>query len=146
MAIASETLDIPRSAADIFDLLADGSRNHLWQPDVTNVIFAAGPTERAVWAQTREAGGRERKSDYRVTFYERPSRIEFTVFSGSPRPVYNWDLRALDAASTRVTLSVEVTPRWSPFPTMRFGAARARIEVVRLRDLADALGGAPESS
>ena len=139
MATASETLDIPRASAEIFDFLADGSQNHLWQPDVVSVIFAAGPTERAVWAQTVRTGGRERKSDYRVTLYERPGRIEFTVFSGSPRPVYTWELRSLDETSTRVTLTVDVTPRWSPFPTYRIGARRARVELGRLEDLAAAL-------
>ena len=143
VAVASETLDIPRPMADIFDFLADGSQNHLWQKDVVSVIFAAGPPERAVWAQTVLVKGRERKADYRVTLYERPGRIEFTVFSGSPQPVYGYELRALDEVSTRVTLTVDVTPRWSPFPTMRMGARRAQAELHRLNDLAAAL--APKS-
>ena len=141
MAIASQTVVIQSSMGDVFDFLADGSRNHLWQPDVTSVIFAAGPPERAVWAQTILVKGRPRKADYRVTLYQRPSRIEFTVFSGRPRPVYNYELRALDSGHTRVSLTVEVNPRWSPFPTVRFGARDAEVAVQRIHSLAAALGG-----
>jgi hypothetical protein len=126
---------------EVFDFLADGSRNHLWQPEVASVIFAAGPSERAVWAQTILVNGRERKSDYRVTFYDRPSRIEFTVFSGRTRPVFGWELRALDAGTTRVSLVVSLSPRWSPFPTVRFGAKDADAAVQRIHALAAALGG-----
>ena len=124
---------------DIFDFVADGTRNHLWNANVERVILAAGPAERAVWAQDILVNGRVRKADYRVTFYERPHRIEFIAVNGSPRPIFLYELRAIDADSTSVTLTVEVTPRWSPFPTFRIGGTRAREEAARLSDLAEAL-------
>jgi Polyketide cyclase / dehydrase and lipid transport len=140
VATATETLVIPRSAEEIFDFLEDGSRNHLWQPEVASVILAAGPPERAIWAQTIRRDGRERKSDYRVTFYDRPRQIEFTVVSGSPQPTYTYALHSIDANSTRVTLTVEVVPRWAPLPTVSFGRRQALIAAQRIHDLAEALG------
>lgn len=139
MASASESLVIPRSASDIFDFLADGEQNYRWREDVVEVIFAGGPPESAVWAQTVRRDGRERNSDYRVTFYERPTRIEFIVVNGSPRPIYNWELRPLDPGSTRVTLTVEVSPIWAPIPLFRLGGRQAQLEAERIHDLAEAL-------
>jgi hypothetical protein len=140
VATATETLVIPRPAGEIFDFLADGSRNRLWQPEVASVILAAGPPERAIWAQTVVRDGRERNSDYRVTFYDRPNQIEFTVVSGSPQPTYTYVLHGIDATSTRVTLTVEVVPRWTFLPTVGFGRRQALISAQRIHDLADALG------
>lgn len=138
--IASETVVIDFPIADVFEFLADGTNNSLWHPGVRNVIFAAGPTDRAVWAQTiASAGGKTHKADYRVSEYEHPGRIEFTVFNGPQRPTTRYDLRSLSATSTEVTCSVDVKPLVYPFERTRLGRAAAQTVASDVRNLGAAM-------
>ena len=124
--IASESVRVNYPIEDVFDFLVDGTNNHLWRPEVVRVIFAAGPPERAVWAQTlKSVSGKDRKADYRISWYERPGKLELTVFNGPSRPTIAFDLRSLTGASTEVTCTVNVKPIGYPFERTRFGAAEA---------------------
>jgi hypothetical protein len=126
--------------SEIFDFLVDGSRNHLWRPAVANVIFASGPAERAVWAQSiRAANGRLTKADYRVTWYDRPGRLELTVVNGPSRPTTQFTLKSLSPDSTRVTCTVDVKPLLWPFAGTRFGAREADAEAANILNLPAAM-------
>jgi Polyketide cyclase / dehydrase and lipid transport len=136
VAIAMETTEIDFAIADVFAFLADGANNILWRPDVAKVSLAEGPPETAVWAQSvLDAKGRERNSDYRVSWYDRPGRLELTVVAGSPRPTTIFQLRSLSPRETRVTCTVEVRPRWWPLASRTIGVAAAKAEAANIHNL-----------
>jgi hypothetical protein len=138
--VASETVIVDHPIGEVFDFLVDGSRNHLWRPDIATVIFASGPTERAVWAQSiRAANGRLRKADYRVTWYDRPGRLELTVVNGPSRPTTDFTLKSLSSYSTQVTCTVDVKPLLWPFARTRFGGPAADAEAANILNLPDAM-------
>jgi hypothetical protein len=142
VAVASETITVDHPIGDVFDFLADGSANPLWRPNVASVIFASGPADRAVWAQSiRTDNGRTRKADYRVTWYEHPGRLELTVVNGPSRPTTLFMLKSLGPTTTQVTYSVDVKPLLWPFATTRFGAREADAEAANILNLSAALEG-----
>jgi Polyketide cyclase / dehydrase and lipid transport len=138
--MASETITLDFPIGDVFDFLADGSSNSLWRPEVASVIFAAGPADRAVWAQTvLGSNGHPHKADYRITWYDRPGRLELEVVNGPVRPTTVFELKSLGPSLTRVTCTVDVKPLWYPFARTRFGARAADAEVASIRRLPAAL-------
>jgi hypothetical protein len=148
VAVASETVTVHHPIGDVFDFLADGSSNSLWRPQVASVIFAAGPPERAVWAQSiRGDNGRIRKADYRVTEIDRPGTLELTVVNGPSRPTTLFTLKSLAASSTQVTYTVDVKPLLWPFTRTRLGAREAFAEAANIRNVPAAMdaGGRPAS-
>ena len=125
--IASESVTVEFPIAEVFDFLADGTNNALWRPEVVSVIFAAGPPEQAVWAQTvKSANGRAHKADYRISWYDHPGTLELTVFNGPSRPTTTFGLRSLTGSTTEVTCTVDVKPRFYPLERTRFGTTAAR--------------------
>jgi hypothetical protein len=142
--IASETVRVDFPIEDVFDFLSDGTNNVLWRPEVVSVIFAAGPAERAVWAQTvRSTDGKQHKADYRISWYERPGKLEFMVFNGPSRPTTAFELRSLTAQSTEVTCTVNVKPLGYPFERTRFGAASALRLAEQIVGLGPAMAARP---
>jgi uncharacterized protein YndB with AHSA1/START domain len=142
--IASETVRVDFPIEDVFDFLSDGTNNALWRPEVATVIFAAGPTERAVWAQTlRSSDGKRHKADYRISWYDRPGKLEVTVFNGPSRPTTVFELRSLSAQSTEVTCTVNVKPFAYPFERTRFGTAAATRLAEQILGVAAAMAGRP---
>ena len=140
MAVASETITVDHPIGETFDFLVDGSMNALWRPAVANVIFASGPVESAVWAQTiRARGGRLRKADYRITWYDRPGRFELTVVNGPSRPTTTFALKSLSPASTSVTYTVEVKPLLWPFARTSLGQREAEAEAANILNLPAAM-------
>jgi uncharacterized protein YndB with AHSA1/START domain len=140
MGRASNTVTIARSIRDVFDFLADGHNNASWQPEVEQTSLVSGPATSAIWLQTvKRASGRVAKGDYRVSDYEEPSLIEFTVFAGSPQPIVGFSLRSLDAESTEVIMVALVQPRWLPIPLASAGRVAAEREVAKLEHLKTAL-------
>jgi hypothetical protein len=142
VAVASETITVDYPISEVFDFLADGSHNALWRPRVVSVIFAAGPTERAVWAQSvRDDNGRIRKADYRITWFDRPGRLELTVVNGPKRPNTLFVLKSFGPRSTHVTYTVESKPLLYPFAATRFGAKDADAEAANILNLPAAMAG-----
>jgi hypothetical protein len=140
VAIVSETVVVDSPIDDVFDFLVDGSSNARWRPSVVNVIFASGPTESAVWAQSvRDVRGRVRKADYRVTWYDRPGRLELTVVNGPSRPTTSFVLKRISPSSTQVTCAVDLKPLWWPFARTRLGAAGADAEAANILNLPAAM-------
>jgi uncharacterized protein YndB with AHSA1/START domain len=140
MARAVETVIVDRPIEVVFAFLADGSNNSKWRPRVVNTIFASGPVERAVWAQTsRRPNGREYATDYRISWYDEPTRLEYTVFAGPARPIGVYTLRTAAHGSTEVTLTVDLTPRWMLLPISSFGRRAADAEAVTILSLPTAI-------
>lgn len=140
MARAVETVVVERPIEAVFAFIADGINNSKWRPSVVNTMFASGPSERAVWAQTsRRSGGRTYASDYRISWYDEPTRLEYTVFAGPHRPIGLYTLRTAAHGSTEVTLTVDLVPRWMFLPISSFGRRAADAEAAMLRNLPAAI-------
>ena len=140
VAVASETITVEHPISEVFDFLVDGSRNALWRPAVATVIFASGPAERAVWAQTVRGGsGRLRKADYRVTEFDRPGKLELTVVNGPSRPTTVFLLKSVSPASTAVTYIVDVKPLLWPFARTSLGQRDAEAEAANILNLPAAM-------
>ena len=140
----SETALVDHPIGEVFDFLVDGSFNSLWRPAVVSVIFASGPLEQAVWAQSvQDARGRIRRADYRVTWYDRPGRLELEVVNGPSRPTTAFALKSLGPSSTHVTYAVDVKPLFWPFARTRFGAQQADAEAANILNLAAAMDARP---
>jgi uncharacterized protein YndB with AHSA1/START domain len=109
---AEHTITINRPASDVFSYLADGTHNREWRSGVleierTSPANAEGATYKQVLAGP---GGRRIDGDYRVTVYEPPSRLGFTVIAGPARPEGLFELTALPDNSTRVRFALDLKP------------------------------------
>jgi len=142
MGRAVESVVVDRPLEEVFSYLADGTNNPRWKPGVTETIFAEGPISRAVWAQTsRMPSGRTRATDYRISLYDEPTRLEYTVFAGPIRAIGLFSLRTAAVGTTEVTLTVDVNPRWSPLPFANIGRRAAEVEAASILALPGVLGG-----
>jgi uncharacterized protein YndB with AHSA1/START domain len=109
---AEHTVTINRPAGDIFSYLADGTHNREWRTGVleierTSSADGEGATYRQVLAGP---GGRRIDGDYRVTAYDPPSRLAFSVIAGPARPEGVFDLTELPDNSTRVRFALDIKP------------------------------------
>ena len=141
MGRAVESVVVGRPIEDVFAYLADGTNNHSWRPEVVDTIFAEGPANRAVWAQiSTMPNGRRRATDYRISWYDEPTRLEYTVFAGPRRAIGLFTLRTAAAGTTEVTLTVDVNPRWPPLPFASIGRRAAEAEAASILALPGILG------
>jgi hypothetical protein len=138
---ALESVVVNKPIEDVFAYLVDGTNNHSWRPEVVETIFADGPVNRAIWAQTsRMPSGRIRATDYRISWYDEPTRLEYTVFAGPRRAIGLFTLRTAAAGTTEVTLTVDVNPRWPPLPFAVIGRRAAEAEATSILALPGILG------
>lgn len=111
MAHAEATVTIDRPAAEVFDFLADGTTNKQWRSAVLDITKASGDGVGAVYRQKlRGPGGRTIDGDYRITAFDRPTRLAFEVIAGPARPTGSYDLRPESPTSTSVTFSLHLEP------------------------------------
>jgi uncharacterized protein YndB with AHSA1/START domain len=113
MAHAENTVAIDRPIEEVFAYLADGTNNPHWRAGVlrierTSTANGAGATYRQV---LKGPGGRRIDGDYRVTGYQPPHLLEFAVTAGPARPTGRFALHAERPGTTRVTFSLDLTPR-----------------------------------
>lgn len=106
---AEATITIARSPEDVFDFLAAGENNLLWRPGVLDVSHASGEGLGEVWKQgVRGPAGRRVTADYKITHYERPTRLAFVAIAGPARPEGSYDLEPVsDGTRLRFALSWE---------------------------------------
>ena len=100
---------IGRPAEDIFDLLADVSRNPEWCPGFTGAEqVTAGPIGRETAFRTAMQGmGR---LDIRITDYERPRRLWFVAATDKAEIGHGFVFTP-EPAGTRVEQRIDVHPR-----------------------------------
>lgn len=112
MAHAEHTVTIARSAEDVFDFVADGTNNPRWRPtvlDIERANDAAGVG--TTWHQgLKGPGGRRIAGDYRITIWQRPSRLAFEVISGPARPTGTYTLDSVGPGQTSVTFALDLKP------------------------------------
>jgi len=109
---AEHTIIINRPASDVFSYLADGTHNREWRAGVLEIErTSAGNAEGATYRQVLAGpGGRRIDGDYRVTVYDPPSRLAFSVIAGPARPDGVFELTALPDNSTRVRFALDLKP------------------------------------
>jgi uncharacterized protein YndB with AHSA1/START domain len=112
MAHASESAQIDRPITEVFDFLADGTTTALWRSGIVSISKASGDGVGAVYRQRLNGPmGRQIDGDYRITAFDRPTRIAFEVIAGPARPTGTYELRELSPTSTAVTFSLNLEPR-----------------------------------
>jgi uncharacterized protein YndB with AHSA1/START domain len=112
MAHAEHTVTIHRPVDDVFRYLADGTHNREWRSGVleierTSPADGEGATYRQVLAGP---GGRRIAGDYRVTEYNPPSRLAFSVIAGPARPAGIFELTEMPDNSTRLRFALDLQP------------------------------------
>ena len=109
---AEHTVIVARPQQDVFDYLAEGTRNREWRAGVletsrTSAADGEGATYRQVLAGP---GGQKFDADYRITAFEPPRRLEFRVTAGPVRPAGVFELSEDGDQSTRVRFSLDLNP------------------------------------
>lgn len=110
MAPITGTIDIARPPQDVFDYVADLTRQGEWQAAIEKIeVETDGPTRVGTQAtQTRRVPGGSRTFPYEVTAHEPPSRTAFRVTGGPVRPEGSMTFTPLDNGTrTRVDFQIE---------------------------------------
>jgi hypothetical protein len=107
------SVTIRRPAGEVFDHIADGTRNDSWRGPVIEVALVAGSgAEGSVWHQLLHGvGNRVAEADYRVTVFERPNRYAFELVAGPTLGGGEYSLSESTPRVTRVTLELSLRPR-----------------------------------
>ena len=110
MAHAEATVVVNRPAGEVFDFLADGTNDPKWRDGVIEISRVSGDGLGTLYQQTMSGpGGRKIAGDYRITEFDRPRRLGFTVIAGPARPTGTFELQP-DDAGTRVTFTMDLQP------------------------------------
>lgn len=110
MPTAEHTVIVNRRASDVFDYLADTSRHGEWRTGVlsierTSADDGLGATYRQVLAAR---GGSHVDGDYRITAFDPPKRLAFTMTAGPARPDGVFELTENPDQSTKVRFVLEM--------------------------------------
>jgi carbon monoxide dehydrogenase subunit G len=101
------TVVVDRPIEEVFDFLADGTNDPKFSPRVQEIAKTSdGETGvGTVWASTVKDAGVKTKREFKITEFERPSKIRWTEVSKNmvSVPEGGYDL-APEGSGTRVTL------------------------------------------
>jgi uncharacterized membrane protein len=105
------TIDIDRSAEDVFEYLDDLARHNEWQEMLVSTrVETEGPVRvgtRAV--DTRRVGGsRTQDSTYEIVEHDPPRRAVFRGVDGPVRPIGGVTVEPLDEGRSRVTVELDL--------------------------------------
>jgi uncharacterized protein YndB with AHSA1/START domain len=134
---AEHTVMINRPAGEVFDYLADGTHNRDWRNGVIQIErVSATEGEGAAYRQVLAGpGGRRIDGDYRVTVFDRPSRLEFLVTAGPARPTGAFELTETPGQGTRVRFALDLQPAGLMRLMTPMIARQMRAEVAQLDTL-----------
>ena len=113
MARASNSIEIKRSAEDVYRFLVDGLNNPKWRPAVVDIGLASGivGTAGAVYRQKIKGPlGSTIDGNYRLIDAKPYSHIKFEVITGPARPIGEFDVTSLPSGS-RVVFSLGFEPK-----------------------------------
>jgi uncharacterized membrane protein len=113
MTHATHIVHIERPIEEVFDFLANGANNPLWQPLVVRTVPAddARGNGSAFRQTMRHPLGFRVSADYRITESERPRWLALVVTSGGPlRPTLSYALTASGTESTDIRCTVDYRP------------------------------------
>jgi Polyketide cyclase / dehydrase and lipid transport len=111
MAAIVTTIEVDRSADDVFAYATDPSRFHEWQQGVvTGHLEAAGaPTVGTRCHTTRKIGGADRPAVSEVTHIEAPKSWGVRGIDGPIRAIVDLTVDPLTADRSQLTISVDFT-------------------------------------
>jgi uncharacterized protein YndB with AHSA1/START domain len=142
MAHAEQKVSVPRPIAEVFAFLADGTKEPLWRPGVTQASHVSGSGVGAQYAQTMKGpAGRSIPGDYRITRYDEPTRLDFEVTAGPARPTGSFVLREIDPMTTEVTFLLDLQPRGLMILLTPMINRQVKSEVANILRLPDAIVG-----
>ena len=110
MAPIVESVEIARSAEDVFAYVGDLSRHEEWQAQIVDVhVDTEGPTRVGSRAtETRRVPGGERKLTYEITEWDPPRRASFRGQNGPIRVVGTMTSEPVgDGSRSRVRLELD---------------------------------------
>jgi uncharacterized membrane protein len=104
------SIEIDRSAEDVFTYLADLSRHGEWQDAIQRVtVETEGPTRVGSRArEVRRVPGGTREITYEITEHDPPRRSSFRGLDGPIRPVGTVTVTPIDGGRSRVSLELEL--------------------------------------
>ena len=136
---ATNTVQIGRSPAEVFEFLADGTNDRQWRAGVLDVSRKSGSGKGAIYAQgVRGPFGRRVPADYEITAYEPNERIAFRAIAGPVRPEGAYVLEPSDGG-TQVTFSLRSSPSGLAKLMTPIVARTMRSEVAQLDRLREVL-------
>ena len=104
---AEHRVTINRSAADVFEYLADGEKSTGWRTGVVEIKRVSGDGLGAQFKQlVRGPGGRAVAADYRISEFTPNSTLAFETTAGPVRPRGRYVLAESDGGTT-VTFSLD---------------------------------------
>jgi carbon monoxide dehydrogenase subunit G len=102
------TFEIDRPIEQVFDFLADGTNDRKFSPRVLEITKTTDgpPGVGTVWASSVKDAGLKTKREFKITEFERPTRIRWTEISKNlvTVPDGGYEL-APEGSGTRVTFS-----------------------------------------
>ena len=112
MASASNSIDISRPAAEVYQFVADGLNNPKWRSAVIGISLASGTPGAVgtVYMQTLKGPlGSKVAGDYRIVEAIPNSRLKFEVITGPARPVGLFEL-SQSGDGCRLSFSLSLQP------------------------------------
>jgi uncharacterized protein YndB with AHSA1/START domain len=136
---ATNTVQIARPSAEVFEFLSDGTNDLKWRDAVLDVARKSGQGTGAIYEQgVKGPFGRRVPADYEITEYEPGKRIAFRAIAGPVRPEGSYELEPVDGG-TRVTFELRCTPSGFAKLMTPMVAKSMRSEVAQLGKLRDVL-------
>ncbi len=106
---SESSVDVQRSAEDVFAFLADGTNNTRWRNGVYEIRHIRGRGVGAEYEQLLTGpGGKTMRANYRVVASEEPTRLEFEVTAGPARPRGSFTITPVSLTSCRVTFAIKL--------------------------------------
>ncbi len=132
---ATNSVEIHRSPAEVFEFLADGTNDPQWRNGVLDIHLKSGEGNGAVYQQgVKGPFGRRVPADYEITAHEPDRRIAFRAIAGPVRPEGAYELEPIDSG-TRVTFSLRCSPSGFSKLMTPMIAKTMRSEVAQLDNL-----------
>lgn len=107
MVRSESSVEVDRSAEEVFAFLADGTNNPKWRKGVFEIRHIRGRGVGAEYEQQFSGpGGRMMRANYRISVWEEPTRLEFEVTAGPARPHGSFKIRAISPTTCRVSFTI----------------------------------------
>jgi uncharacterized protein YndB with AHSA1/START domain len=140
MARSESSVDVPRSAAEVFAFLADGTNNSKWRHGVQAIRHIRGVGLGAEYEQQIDGpGGRTMRANYRVVAWEEPTRLEFEVTAGPARPRGSFTIAPTSPTSCRVTFAITLQVQGVMKMVQRMIEQQVRAEAAAIQNLPRAM-------
>jgi uncharacterized protein YndB with AHSA1/START domain len=111
MVRSESSVEVDRSAEEVFAFLADGTNNPTWRRGVNEVRHVRGSGVGAEYEQLLLGpGGRTMRANYRVVVSDEPTRLVVEVTAGPARPRGSFTITPTSPSSCLVTFAITLEP------------------------------------